>query len=185
MKILFLAILVVISFDCSSQELKEYYDSVYRLHISFPAQWGTAYCHLSCDGFGDNDVSKSIFMSLTTEQLHNYCKVTALISHVTDAKNYIKKTDSFSSKIYKSFTTSHTPGNQQISASYLGRDNYTASEQLEQYYHKGTGIDTFIHARMIFIHNDDIFELYFACLKSQYEKCLPLFLDIANSVYFD
>ena len=185
MKILLLYALTTICFNCRSQELIEHYDSVYVSHISFPYSWATGYCLPTNIGLGDGEVRKCVFLSFSNEQLINHSKVTTFFSHITDPLLYAQRSSSFSKNIYKSFTTSHNAG-QSLSVKYpIMNYHYDTTEELQLRYHKGSGVDTFVITTMIFIHNNDIIELCFSCRKDHFKELIPLFLDIANSVYFD
>ena len=167
-------IFFILIFSCipeiHAQDSIPYSDSTTGLHISFPKAWITSNVP------GILDPPDGVYYSEYTD-IHEDLHCVVMRRNLSS----LERRES----IYKSFLTLPVKDKNCLKT-LKGRINhqYRIRQQTLHFYHPEE-VDTFKALIINIAHNCDLFQVEFYCEKKYFKKYKLLFLDIANSVYFD
>ncbi len=151
---------------CSAQRLIPFYDSVNKFHISYPESWSTAYRLIESSGLSSfkdeiGEHKKKSFERV--EVVKDNQMSMALLLELGLVNTYYSNSKS--------------------------RPNRSNLKYIVNSYEHlmANGKDTInlVDIKVYICHNTDIFILFSTCLAKDFDRYRKLYVEIANSVYFD
>ncbi len=183
MKLSFFTLMLSIMSLSYGQNLKPFYDSTYHMHILLPQSWETSQTH-------DESLlpkgSEMIFHSTKHAKNYHTESLNSTVIHYNSDSNSIRS---------RTFQRQNGDEPNEHISWYAFGVRYPAFHPEPKIYFESdfkklicrNPIGHVALARMEFTirHNKDFYYVVFTAPKRKFEKYKPLFLKIANSVYFD
>ena len=173
-KAILVSICMVLSDACNGQSFSSKYFPTYRIHIATPCWVINESDHVY------KDFPKEIFHSSMGEW-QGEIDLASFVMLEMDARN-IEKDTSFVNNVYKKIITDDSCQRRKLKGITKGLTFFT-SKSIEYTLHERIIIHD-INLHFNYIYNCKAFQLVFTCREEDLEKYKPIFLQIAESVYF-
>ncbi len=169
-----------------AQKLVPYHDSVHHFHCLLPNNWEIDRDSAALFSEEGGDLILGLHKRAKNGRKPSIDCTICLLSNFR--KCMLIPVDAV--KVYAGFTDKNMMNSPYIKSNRYGKAEHTYWQYTyvgfkKEVRHSEKGCLTYECMKLFILHNDEVFDFSFKAKKRKFKKYKPIFLKIANSVYFD